>query len=48
MDVFDWLTKEEWLAILRIGVGLSMRTQWLAEHVLIWTPQLRPLTHTVW
>lgn len=22
MDIFDWLTKSEWLAILRIGVGL--------------------------
>lgn len=22
MDIFDWLTKEEWLAILRIGIGL--------------------------
>jgi thiosulfate dehydrogenase [quinone] large subunit len=22
MDIFDWLTKAEWLAILRIGVGL--------------------------
>lgn len=22
MDIFDWLTYEEWLAILRIGVGL--------------------------
>ena len=21
-DIFDWLTKEEWLAILRIGLGL--------------------------
>ena len=22
LDIFDWLTKEEWLAILRIGIGL--------------------------
>ena len=22
LDIFDWLTKEEWLAILRIGLGL--------------------------
>ncbi len=22
MDIFDWLTRAEWLAILRIGVGL--------------------------
>ncbi|MGI8927547.1 MAG: TQO small subunit DoxD [Tepidiformaceae bacterium] len=22
MDIFDWLTKAEWLAILRIGIGL--------------------------
>ncbi len=22
MDIFDWLTRQEWLAILRIGIGL--------------------------